>query len=64
LICCGWAYGSTLTLLRLCSTGVDFRKIELFFLVGGKTHCTLIAARASDVSTWEIWWGNLHSFPL
>ena len=29
LICCGWAYGSTLTLLRLCSSGVDFRKIEL-----------------------------------
>jgi hypothetical protein len=29
LICCGWAYGSTLTLLRLCSSGVDIRKIEL-----------------------------------
>ncbi len=29
LVCCGWAYGSTLTLLRLCRSGVDFRKIEL-----------------------------------
>jgi len=29
LICCGWAYGCTLTLLRLCRSGVDFRKIEL-----------------------------------
>ena len=31
LICCGWAYGCTLTLLRLCraGAGVDFRKIEL-----------------------------------
>jgi hypothetical protein len=31
LICCGWAYGSTLTLLRrcLCRSGVEFRKIEL-----------------------------------
>jgi hypothetical protein len=29
LICCGWAYGCTLTLLRLCRAGVDFRKIEL-----------------------------------
>jgi hypothetical protein len=29
LICCGWAYGSTLTLLCLCSSGVDFREIEL-----------------------------------
>jgi hypothetical protein len=31
LICCGWAYGCTLTLLRLCraGTGVDYRKIEL-----------------------------------
>ncbi len=27
LICCGWAYGSTLTLLRLCRSGVDFRII-------------------------------------
>jgi hypothetical protein len=24
LICCGWAYGCTLTLLRLCRSGVDF----------------------------------------
>jgi hypothetical protein len=29
LICCGWAYGCTLTLLRLCRSGVEFRKIEL-----------------------------------
>ena len=29
LICCGWAYGCTLTLLRLCRAGVDFRKIDL-----------------------------------
>jgi hypothetical protein len=29
LICCGWAYGCTLTLLRLCRAGVDFREIEL-----------------------------------
>ena len=31
LICCGWAYGygSTLTLLCLGRSGVDFRKIEL-----------------------------------
>ena len=29
LICRGWAYGCTLTLLRLCRAGVDFRKIEL-----------------------------------
>ncbi len=29
LICCGWAYGSTLPLLRLCRSGVDFRKIVL-----------------------------------
>jgi hypothetical protein len=29
LICCGWAHGSTLTLLHLCRSGVDFRKIEL-----------------------------------
>ena len=31
LICCGWAYVCTLTLLRLCraGAGVDFRKIEL-----------------------------------
>ena len=29
LICCGWAIWSTLTLLRLCRSGVDFRKIEL-----------------------------------
>jgi hypothetical protein len=27
LICCGWAYGSALTLLHLCRSGVDFRKI-------------------------------------
>ena len=29
LICCGWAYGCTLTLLRLCRSGVEIRKIEL-----------------------------------
>ena len=29
LICCGWTYGCTLTLLRLCRVGVDFWKIEL-----------------------------------
>ena len=29
LICCGWAYGCTLTLLRLCRSGVEFRNIEL-----------------------------------
>jgi hypothetical protein len=29
--------------------------VKLFFLVGGKTHCALIAARASDVSTCETW---------
>ena len=29
LICCEWAYGCTLTLLRLCRSGVEFRKIEL-----------------------------------
>ena len=29
LICCGWTYGCTLTLLHLCRSGVDFRKIEL-----------------------------------
>jgi hypothetical protein len=29
LICRGWAYGCTLTLLHLCKAGVDFRKIEL-----------------------------------
>ena len=30
LICCGWAYGCTITLLRLCTrSGVDFRIIEL-----------------------------------
>jgi hypothetical protein len=29
------------------------KKMKLFFLVSGKTHCVLIAARASDVSTWE-----------
>jgi len=29
LICCGWANGSTLALLRLCRSGVDFSKIEL-----------------------------------
>jgi hypothetical protein len=29
LICCGWAYGCTLTLLCLCRAGVDSRKIEL-----------------------------------
>ena len=29
------------------------KKMKLFFLVGGKTHCALIAARASNVSTWE-----------
>ncbi len=27
LICCGWAYECTLTLLCLCMSGVDFRKI-------------------------------------
>ena len=27
LICCVWAYGCTLTLLRLCRLGVDFRKL-------------------------------------
>ena len=27
LIYCGWAYGPTLTLLRLCRSGVDFRII-------------------------------------
>jgi len=27
LICCEWAYGSTLTLLRPCWSGVNFRKI-------------------------------------
>ena len=27
LICCGWAYGSALTLLCLCRSGVEFRKI-------------------------------------
>ena len=27
LICCGWAYGSTLTLLRMRRSGVDFWKI-------------------------------------
>jgi hypothetical protein len=27
LICCGWAYGCTLTLLRPCRSGIDFRKI-------------------------------------
>ena len=27
LICCGWAYGSTLTLLRLRRSGVEFGKI-------------------------------------
>jgi len=27
LVCCGWAYGCTLTLLRLCRSGVNFRKI-------------------------------------
>ena len=29
LICCGWAYGCTLTLLRLCRSGVEFGNIEL-----------------------------------
>jgi hypothetical protein len=29
LICCGWAYGSALTLLHLCRSGVDLRKIGL-----------------------------------
>ncbi len=29
LICCGWAYGSTLTVLCLCRSGVEFGKIEL-----------------------------------
>ncbi len=29
LICLGWAYGSALTLLHLCRSGVDFRKIGL-----------------------------------
>ena len=27
LICCGWAYGCALTLLRLCMARVEFRKI-------------------------------------
>ena len=27
LICCGWAYGSALTLLCLCRSGVEFTKI-------------------------------------
>ena len=27
MICCGWACGSALTLLCLCRSGVDFRKI-------------------------------------
>jgi len=27
LICCEWAYGSTLTLLPLCWSGLNFRKI-------------------------------------
>jgi hypothetical protein len=27
LICCGWSYVCTLTLLRLCRSGVEFRKI-------------------------------------
>ena len=26
LVCCGWAYGYTLTLLRLCRSGFDFLK--------------------------------------
>ena len=30
LICCGWAYGSTLTMLLLCQVGLDFRKIGLW----------------------------------
>jgi hypothetical protein len=30
------------------------QNVRVFLLVGGKTHCALIAARASDVSTWEI----------
>ena len=30
LICCGWAYGSTLTLLRMCRSGVDFWKIGVW----------------------------------
>ncbi len=29
LICLGWAYGSALTLLHLCRSGVEFRKIGL-----------------------------------
>jgi hypothetical protein len=27
--------------------------LSIFLLVGGKTHCALIVARASNVSTWE-----------
>jgi len=30
-----------------------FQLLSIFLLVGGKTHCALIAAHASDVSTWE-----------
>ncbi len=40
----------------LCGTGMWWGRrkfFELFLLVGGKTHCASIAARASDVSTWE-----------
>ena len=29
LICCGWVYGSTLTVLHLCRSGVDCRKTGL-----------------------------------
>jgi len=30
LICCGWAHESTPTLLRLCRSGADFRKIGVW----------------------------------
>ncbi len=32
--------------------------LSIFLLVSGKTHCALIAARASNVSNWETWGGK------
>jgi Na+/H+ antiporter NhaA len=40
-------------LLRYSYWISDALFLFFFLLVGGKTHCASIAARASDVSTWE-----------
>jgi hypothetical protein len=45
-----WVIPRMWVILRFSWYGWNF---DVFLLVGGKTHCALIAARAINVSTWE-----------